>query len=426
MEKDFYHHVCHACRSVPEPVAGVYQKFKSCSGCKLISYCSVSHQRADWPSHKSVCRHIKRMTESYLCPTLFDLTHSPQSLYQAQNEAILLLEQSLNRPLRLDERSSIFFPDICGLCLRPNGKAYIFCSRCQVQFYCSDEHKNIHSAIHEKDCQSLKLGFQVFKDRNLETMPGRADIKKSVNSGMKFPASLDDYLSTCLDVDSLSLADRIGLTDVLSYVMTLVYAVRESNVLTVDKSSLCVHIIGANVVESNMLVILEHFFLWLDTVRVLDLVFVGPDCLQPDSDLVEYAMLKFRNRLSVKFHERVLYHDMMKALPQTARKPDLIVAFNCGFHEYEGLETDTWLPTIEYILTNLSTILVCTAYTPLEAENDSKPFVKRNPQVRTIKFCERNPFRSLMPYRNPERTESSVFFFNQMLSIFSIEQDIPQ
>lgn len=37
-------------------VCGTSEKLQRCGRCRLVCYCSTQHQRADWPSHKEVCR----------------------------------------------------------------------------------------------------------------------------------------------------------------------------------------------------------------------------------------------------------------------------------------------------------------------------------------------------------------------------------
>ena len=38
------------------------QGLKVCSRCKSVKYCSVQHQKDDWPSHKTVCRPPKQLS----------------------------------------------------------------------------------------------------------------------------------------------------------------------------------------------------------------------------------------------------------------------------------------------------------------------------------------------------------------------------
>ncbi|KAF6214488.1 hypothetical protein GE061_009231 [Apolygus lucorum] len=280
MGLDFYHHICNTCLSTPEELGRNTPKFQSCAGCKLVSYCSRSHQKSDWREHKSFCMEVQKLLQARNCATLFSPLNEPthQSLYNHQSTLIAAIEKQLKRNLTFCERSMIYFPDICGLCLRPNGSAF----------------------------------------ENLEC---------------------------------------------------------------------------------------------------LDLVFVGPDCPPPDEDLINSIYEKHSDKkLNINFYPGVLYHEM--TLGEVS--PNIIVAFNCGFHEFKGQHCDTWEKTIKFILTVANAFLVTTSYTLKEAEDDSQPFIEEE-RVEILKLCQNNPFKSLNPHRNPERSESAIFFFNQFLSVFKIK-----
>src|SRR5689334_3958716 len=36
------------------------QKLSHCGRCRTVQYCSVEHQREDWPGHKVVCKQLAR------------------------------------------------------------------------------------------------------------------------------------------------------------------------------------------------------------------------------------------------------------------------------------------------------------------------------------------------------------------------------
>ena len=48
------------CTTVLGPNATELIRRKRCGGCRLVRYCSVACQTADWPSHKAACQELRR------------------------------------------------------------------------------------------------------------------------------------------------------------------------------------------------------------------------------------------------------------------------------------------------------------------------------------------------------------------------------
>lgn len=53
----------HCPTKINAPFFKTQQKVTACSGCRVLHYCGVAHQKAHWPSHKRVCKAIKTSTE---------------------------------------------------------------------------------------------------------------------------------------------------------------------------------------------------------------------------------------------------------------------------------------------------------------------------------------------------------------------------
>lgn len=422
MGLDFYHHICNTCFKTPtyDPDE-ITSKFPSCSSCKLVSYCCRSHQKADWREHKPFCREVKKVMQARQCSSLFSCLEEPthESLYKYQTIITVTLEKCLERALTFNERSMVYFPDICGKCLRSNGSAFIPCNECNLEFYCCYDHRDEHSEVHDQDCKSLKVSFELFKFlSSTDNQPPSKCIHRVLTPPLEFPDTLEEYFSRYMEMETASLSDKVIYSDILSYVLSMVYVLRQ-NVDFSRNTSLKIHILGANHLESYILNILECFFVWFEDLERLDLIFVGPECPPPDLTYINSIVEKHSDKdLNIVFKPGTLYHDFV-AEYQEVYCPQVLVAFNCGFHEFKGLTCDTWGKTIDCILNLKNVILITTSYTFREAREDALPFVGVE-NVNEIKVCERNPFKSMNPHRNPERSESAVYFFNQFISMFHI------
>ena len=51
-------HPC--CTTIVGPREAAQPLGKRCGGCRLVRYCGVGCQKADWPAHKAACRELQR------------------------------------------------------------------------------------------------------------------------------------------------------------------------------------------------------------------------------------------------------------------------------------------------------------------------------------------------------------------------------
>ncbi|XP_044731075.1 uncharacterized protein LOC123294037 [Chrysoperla carnea] len=56
-----YSSVCFICKIYDT------KKLKRCSGCKLIAYCSIEHQKMNWSKHKSFCPECEKLESEFYC-----------------------------------------------------------------------------------------------------------------------------------------------------------------------------------------------------------------------------------------------------------------------------------------------------------------------------------------------------------------------
>jgi hypothetical protein len=44
-------------------ICGKFEGSRRCSKCKRAVYCSVEHQKLDWPIHKGICKHLRSIRD---------------------------------------------------------------------------------------------------------------------------------------------------------------------------------------------------------------------------------------------------------------------------------------------------------------------------------------------------------------------------
>jgi len=103
-----------------------------------------------------------------------------------------------------------------------------------------------------------------------------------------------------------------------------------------------------------------------------------------------------------------LYHNVADDLSS----PMLIVAFNCGIHEYTGTSDDTWSESLPVVLSKRVPI-VLTSYTASEAQLDVGLFRQLDPTVDSEIMG--NPFCGMSPLRDVDGV--GVYHTNEIISI---------
>jgi hypothetical protein len=98
--------------------------------------------------------------------------------------------------------------------------------------------------------------------------------------------------------------------------------------------------------------------------------------------------------------------------------PDIIVAYNCGLHEYMGTDTDTWLLSLPFLVKFNHTPLILTSYTSDEAYRDIARILDYRKDSLTVYLkCKKNPFASKRPYRDWGGENCDVFFQNNFITL---------
>jgi hypothetical protein len=206
------------------------------------------------------------------------------------------------------------------------------------------------------------------------------------------------------------------LSELLTCPLTLIYALEKLK--TSFKKNLVIHVVGAGAFECTFLQKWEVILHCLPQLSCVCIVFIGPEIeegLETTCALCVNCQEKGRE-LRAHFQSGKLYHQY--ATSETFLMPDVIAAYNCGLHEYEGTSTDAWLPSIPFLVKFDQTPLILTSYTNDEAYKDVARILDCCKDGLTVYLkCAKNPFASKHPYRDWGSDISDVFFQNNFITL---------
>lgn len=413
----FYYSACHVCKTDSET--------KLCSGCKLVSYCSKSHQSRDWQRHKDLCKCVQVIMKEWQVSNIFGLeSKSVLEWRQVRLALICLVEERLCRLMRSDEKQMFFFPKVCKECFRADVTNTYSCQNCKQSHYCSSEHMNDNIFKHLNYCSEMKSAFTVDKKCFLEQVNHSAFIlelgpfySKGILEKKDFPSDTMEFMKKFCGFSNL---DHILLSESVSAPLSVIYGIFSSLVLPKSVYCLNMHVIGANMYELNLIKYIEVIFHFIPTLKVLSVVVIGPDA-EDVFDEPTLCGLCSEKKLHIS-KQKNFYHELIES--DTFVPPDIIVAFNCGFSEFQGTSNDTWKESIKSFLRLSNTMLLFTSYTEEEGLKDLarlKEFTSnRMKNFDCIIENSENPFKSLRPQRNWEENEIPIFYFNNYISIVDI------
>ena len=135
---------------------------KTCTGCQMVSYCSVEHQRSHWKSHKTFCNFVKKRggpSKIYQPDVVMAMTRTEFIAYQM--DVFDMFIQHSQRPFTLVEMSLFYSPRVCRItgCYSPISETgrMLECEECRCVVWCSKEHKEEGQEQHQVYCRDLKL-----------------------------------------------------------------------------------------------------------------------------------------------------------------------------------------------------------------------------------------------------------------------------
>jgi len=422
----YYFGVCGQCQNPGD--------LKRCSRCHLISYCSFSCQKSHWKSHKSMCKYFAKLKAGGKLENFFSghLGESRKEWNQFRMNAVNASMLILSRKLNIYEQAMFLFPRVCRKtgCFSPVASCasgeMLECSDCLCVVWCSDQCRGEVSDSHEAMCRLLKLAR--IADRY------ESQIKLGVPP---LPAHLDkEYMGTSSDMTHFIEPPLIGtgeisfdelefafLTNQLSGPLTLLDIGHRFLPDFGIKSSLTVHIVGADFYDILGIIKWEYLAHRMPALKNLSIIFVGPALDQENDGSESVGQCEECTAIG-----REIKHVMKSMTYKEFRtenfhsKPDLVLIQNCGFHEYENDSVgwkNGWEAGIASLSTLDSTPVIFTSYTKGEAQADLKRFLDASDaDLEILLNCAENPMRSYRPIRDWEmEDEKDVFYNNQYLSV---------
>ncbi|XP_077298514.1 uncharacterized protein LOC143919842 isoform X2 [Arctopsyche grandis] len=425
----FIANACHICK------IGLKDDRVVCRFCHLVSYCGEKHRDDDWQTHQSLCYAICTIShtkeQNYIYGDSKSLNGHDYRLLRMQT--IVSCEKMLKRKLCPWEQEALLYPRICTLPSCREWKSGLLkdCEGCGQVSYCSANPTHL-PADHINWCRSYKLYYKLV---SYQLNHGRLEPELPV----KIPPIGYDLPEKC----SILFEDLYGstktleechyatLTQLSTAPLTALYAYQKytenNNVITnctskdvmvngtdsasaKSSQSFCIHLIGAELqFEGDTLKKWETFFLhFMHNVKELNIVLIGPELNTSKLPVELLGRIKLcqccrqaDRKIKFDFIEGTLYHDYVES--QKFIRPDIICAFNPGFHRatgYAGL--DSWPETIASCI-RLRVPICVTAYTAHEMPRDLERVRSCAPaadRLRIIIPPGHNPYCSLRPDRN--------------------------
>lgn len=410
--QDFYHpSVCHVCKSKTD--------LSICANCKSISYCSKTHQSANWPEHKKLCKLISYTDEMY--------TVEMQNQYQDQDVYLNLIKNELKKKLKRElywyEIEMLIFRKYCAMCNVRN--CPLGCQHCASVFYCSVEHQKEHSEKHLPFCGSLKLNLDIlvsnFKTKinsfAMSDQHFKDDIKHLPATQIKMFSIIcaENYLFFPRELEFLH---TFIIVDVFAPILNILFGLERGMVLKdrmLPKKSLLVHIVGADQMELswNWDFIFEFIFHWIKNLKKLTFILIGPELTRwshSSSNQSNYCKTCQNNNINANcFTMTKYYHDVVNGLG----RPDIIVAFNCGI-----FAASSWIPSIGSLTKFSGVPIVITDYTLTYLKDDLEAIKNcTKKEIQVVLFPQWNHYSCVSPERSFDIKNCPILHRNSYMTI---------
>lgn len=394
-------------------------------------YCSPEHQKKHWRKHKFLCNHLAAAAEAAAQESFFSSSSiSSQTDWNLfRSNAVRTAAVILGRELDLQEQEVLLFPRSCRspACHVTSGEMQD-CLACHAVTYCSVQHREEGADQHKTVCRQLRLCRLLDQHEAL------------VGVGLPaIPSHLDSsYLASAPDISHFldqpwqgKISDSVTreevqwafLTNQLSGPLTLLDIGNRFLSDMGTRKILTVHVVGAGVVEMMGVIKWEYLAHRLPNLHGLTFVFVGPELEAESEDEPVVPVCGDCVKLGRTVEYRVYCGTYTNYLhTDTFTKPDLVMAQNCGFSEFQASPdcegwTEGWAGLDSLLQGNCP--VVFTSYTLGEARQDLARLLDTvQGEVEVLARCESNPMRSHRPIRDWERDQDrDMFYSNQFLSV---------
>jgi hypothetical protein len=460
--KDFFPYCCIVCRRSAVHCDSVI--LSRCGKCKRVHYCSRECQKKDFKKHKYLCQimhdiplqnEVKTLYEwgTYLKVHLQDMRVASQSFYGKD-----IWQSSFSLWMYQPHCQTCFVQDNLTVCEKCSCVARCNKPSCTEVFHTTHTEESCEShcirlaayVMAKQQSNYLKVASQ---SRNtLETSSSSVSSSPSPSSTQvsRLPGSWGGYWTEKLsDYEVPEMLLRLPpvmamLTDSMSYIFTAMHCLQQlsthsSKTTTTPSSTLCIHFIGADVLDvfGAQAGVFEEILHWFPAVTHLELVLIGPD-MQADREgerrLINDGMCDSCSAQHCNIYLtclKGLYHEAVEqGKLSTEFSPTIAMLCNSGLHEHshgnnKSSLANMWAPTLS-MLYDQKVPIAATSYTQEESRDDfaemssvllattstgsSSQVSAEGLRGQLMIPPSRNPFRGLLPM--PDTLSDNKFFYN--------------
>ena len=226
---------------------------KSCSRCKLVTYCGSECQNKHFPKHTDICKAISRIMETEKLSHIFEKSRNvtPDQWKADRFQIWQEIETSLNRGLLLEEQQIILYPRSCYVCHDTRNEILQNCPGCPFATFCKI-HPSSHS--HDEECKTVKelvdlehMAKWLCNKKNEPEMlePIIDNFQRPQYNPLKQPTTMKEFLNLFINPElQVPEKQKIYSSRFLNHPLTFFNGLQKLNYTS--KSEMIVHIGGQN------------------------------------------------------------------------------------------------------------------------------------------------------------------------------------